>query len=364
MTSFFKAVAGLAPPIRRLQEARDALLAERDELSAALDRRAAELQASRDETARTKRRLDDAHAALPGHPRSPFHVYNSSFDAEDVVLRHAVAGLTPRASYVTNYLGVLVDPKFFPGLIDHLAGTVESPPIPCNWHADLAEWAAALRAVDGAVKRAQERFTIIELGCGWGCWMSITGVAARRLGLDVRLIGIEGDAGHLAFAREAFEVNGFAPSQVSLHHGIAAGGHGTALFPKQDHAGRTWGLEPLFGVSDAQRDAAVASGTFDALKMMTLADLAEGHARIDLLHVDIQGGEADFVSASLDVLTKKVAYLLIGTHSRQIEGRLLEIMLGAGWYLEIERPALLDLTTASPIVTVDGVQAWRNPAYG
>ena len=53
--------------------------------------------------------------------------------------------------------------------------------------------------------------------------------------------------------------------------------------------------------------------------------------------------------------------ILIGTHSREIEGRLFEYLLGAGWLLEMERPALLTLHAGAPIVTVDGVQGWRNP---
>lgn len=59
-------------------------------------------------------------------------------------------------------------------------------------------------------------------------------------------------------------------------------------------------------------------------------------------------------------IRKKIAYLLIGTHSRHIEGRLFETLLRAGWQLEIERPALLSVGLENPVVTVDGVQGWRN----
>jgi hypothetical protein len=51
--------------------------------------------------------------------------------------------------------------------------------------------------------------------------------------------------------------------------------------------------------------------------------------------------------------------MVIGTHSRQIEGRLLETLLQAGWQLEMERPALLGVALM-PSVHVDGVQGWRN----
>jgi hypothetical protein len=271
--------------------------------------------------------------------------------------RHAAQGLQPHPKYMTNFLGVLIDPKYFPGILDNQAGVVEAIPIPANWHADIAEWGAALRAVE----LARDTFTVMELGCGWGCWLNNTGVAARRLGLDVFLIGVEGDIGHVAFAREATTANGFQPSQLEIHHGIAAGIKGTALFPRQSIAGVSWGSKPIFDASDEEVASAIGAGSHDVLEMITLAEAMKSRSRIDLLHIDIQGGEADLIAASLAVLSEKVAYLLIGTHSRQIEGQLFNTLLEAGWKLEIERPAILVFNREEPVVSVDGVQGWRNP---
>lgn len=284
-----------------------------------------------------------------------FYRYTAAFDPQEAMRRHAVPDPAPRPGYLVNFLGVAVDPKFFPAILDGRAGQVEGIPIPANWHADIAEWGAALRAVD----LARGAFTVVELGCGWGCWLNNTGVAARRAGLDVRLVGVEGDEGHIGFAREACAANGFLPSQVELHRGVAAAASGTALFPKQEKAGAAWGLEPVFGATEAQRRQAIESGDHDEVPMVALEELVRAHARIDLLHVDIQGGEADLVAGTLGVLRAKVAYLLVGTHSRRIEGRLRDALLRAGWRLEIERPAILRPGGA---LVVDGVQGWRNPA--
>lgn len=331
------------PAIRSLHNARNELLVQRAALSN-------DLTACRE-------RL----AARGDNAASPFFHYNAAFDAQAVMRRHAVAGLRPHPGYLTNFLGVLIDPKFFPSILAGRAGQVEPVPIPANWHADIAEWAAALRAVD----LASGSFTMIELGCGWGCWMNNAGAAARRAGLAVQLIGVEGDAGHIEFAREACATNGFLPAQVTLHHGIAASTAGTALFPHQDAgscAGSSWGLEPIFNATEAQQEKAVRSGGYSALPMIPLAEVVAQHARIDLLHIDIQGGEADLVEACLPFLSHKIAYLLIGSHSRTIEGRLFAALLGAGWRLEIERPCQLHLTGPAPVTHVDGVQGWRNPA--
>jgi hypothetical protein len=283
---------------------------------------------------------------------SPFWHYQSSIDAVGTILAHENHGRCAVQGHRVNYLGVAVNvAKFFPAL--RLDECIEPPPIPANWHADIAEFAGALRAVD----LSGDTFTIIELGCGWGCWMNNTGIAARRAGKAIHLIGIEGDKSHIGFAREALETNGFLSSQCQLVHGIAAAESGTALFPTQ--AGGHWGLEPLFNVEHDRQHDLIAAGTHEALPMVALGDVIAGHT-IDLLHVDIQGGEANLVRSCLDLLSAQVAYVLIGTHSREIEGELFRAMSQGGWALEIDRPAILTLANGTHSLSCDGVQAWRN----
>lgn len=59
------------------------------------------------------------------------------------------------------------------------------------------------------------------------------------------------------------------------------------------------------------------------LPQIPLRELATRLDRIDLLHIDIQGGELDLVAQSLETISRSVAYMLIGTHSRTIEGELI-----------------------------------------
>lgn len=321
------------PQIRMLHQSRRSLVAERNELLTRL-----------------------AHPYTQDRG-SPYFHYHSPLFLEGLVERHAVPHVRARPGYLVNFLGVAVDPKFAPESLAGREGQVEGLPTPATWHADIAEWGAALRSVE----LARDTFTAIELGCGWGCWLNNTGAAARRAGLRAHLIGVEGDEGHIAFAHEAFATNGFSPGQYELHRGVAAAVSGIALFPRQAQAGAHWGLEPIFGASEEQRREAVQSGRYDALPMVPLSELAARHNRIDLLHVDIQGGEAALVAGCVETLNAKVAYLVIGTHSRQIEGRLIEVLLGAGWEMEVERPALLAINSGTPVVRADGVQGWRNP---
>lgn len=287
---------------------------------------------------------------------SPYYYFNSSLDVEGIIGAHEDKQRTGKPGHLVNFLGVAVNVAFMPSLAEH-AGKVEGLPIPANWHTEMAEFAAALRAVD----LAQDRFTMIELGCGWGCWMNNTAAAARRRGLNIHLIGVEADKGHIGFAREALATNGVDTRDYTLWHGIAGARSGTALFPRQDQSGGDWGLEPRFDLPLDGRSELLASGRYDELPVFALNDIVGTEQHISLLHMDIQGGEADFVADCMPNLVEKIAYLVIGTHSRAIEGRLMTDLIDAGWILEIERPSDFVISNSGPVTTMDGVQGWRNP---
>jgi hypothetical protein len=286
---------------------------------------------------------------------SPLWHFNACIDVAGIVSAHENHDRKAIPDHLVNYLGVAINAgKFFPQI--GLPSIVEGPPIPANWHADMAEFGGALRAVD----LAGPTFTMIELGCGWGCWMNITGAAARQAGKTPYLMGVEADESHIGFASESLSTNGFSNDQFKLFRGIAAASSGRALFPLQ--SGGHWGLSPIFGVSAQQEQDMLASGKYEALDTVALSDII-GSRTLDLLHMDIQGGETELVRSCLDVLRERVAYIVIGTHSREIEGELFKLLSSQGhWALEIERPAILHVKYNAFATYIDGVQAWRNTA--
>ncbi|MDK9718738.1 MAG: hypothetical protein OEL57_12660 [Trichlorobacter sp.] len=286
-----------------------------------------------------------------------FYFYHSSIgDLTKRIHKYCEQNILPTPGYITNAFGVKINPNFFPHILSGKEG-IEEVPIPANWHADIAEFGSVFRAVD----LAKEHFTIIELGCGWGCWLNNAGIVAKRKGLSVSLVGIEGDLGHIVFAKEALCTNGFEETEFKLYHGVASAHAGTALFPIQSQSGVSWGLEPLFNATDEETDNLVKSGSYSCLPQITLQSaLPQRINKIDLLHIDIQGGEIELIPESIDFLNEHVATMFIGTHSRQIEGELIDLLINAGWRLEVERPAVLSIgKTVSTLV--DGVQFWRNP---
>lgn len=284
-----------------------------------------------------------------------YHYY-CEFDAFGLITSFALADQAPEEGVLKNFLGVKVPPKIYPRLLASLAGKVEGVPDPGNWHADIAEWGAALLSV----VRAEDTYRIVELGCGWGCWLVNMGAAARARGLTVDLIGIEGDRTHLANAAEVLALNGFSEAEYSLHHGIAGPKPGKAIFPDPDADAAAWGGEAIFYPGRRLLKQAEADPTVQVLDCRTLQELSRNQP-IDLLHIDIQGAETDYVEGNMAELRRHVRRVLIGTHGRAIEGRLITHFLDQGWILEMERPAVAPLKAGRPVTGIDGVQLWRNP---
>lgn len=112
---------------------------------------------------------------------------------------------------------------------------------------------------------------------------------------------------------------------------------------------------------EAQQFVSCAGSSFDVLRAKRLQDICHDQDRVDLLHVDIQGGEAALIRAALPFLESNVAYIVVGTHGRQLEGDVISTLDQAGWILEIEEPCTLPLPLRFQRAYASGVQGWRNP---
>ena len=133
----------------------------------------------------------------------------------------------------------------------------------------------------------------------------------------------EGDEGHLQFARDACAVNGFAPTQVTFI--TASLQHPRDRRSSRDRRQRARsGAGARVRCNDEERAAALASGRFDELPIISLEDSRWTlPARPPACgHPGRRGRPPRVVRPLLDA---HVAYLVIGTHSREIEGRLVRI---------------------------------------
>jgi FkbM family methyltransferase len=269
-----------------------------------------------------------------------------------------------REGFVTNFLGGLTNVYFVSG-IDFLSGVVEGYPIPGNFHGDTSEWIGTLRST----LEASGKFIMLELGAGWAPWCVIGYLAARQCGIgEIKVIGIEGDVGHVEFIRETFATNDIGPDVGKGIHGVVGVTDGEALFPKATDASRVYGGAAAFSEADIKAGAFaefVASQSelvkdVERLPCYSLATLMQGFDKVDLIHCDIQGAELEVLTSSIDQICAKVKRIVIGTHSFEIERNLACLFPKIEWNLEAMSACLMTERTGRATVIRDGVQVWRN----
>lgn len=286
----------------------------------------------------------------------------------------------PHPERVTDFLGISTRVSTI-ATIAHLAGTVEPPPIPANFHASQLEWAGALRAA----LQTQTRFVAIELGAGWCPWLVVGAVAAQRCGArEFDLCGVEACRGHVEFAKQHFQDNPLAGAHIELLHGVAGVHDGFEDFPAIDDPANNWGAAAIIAGSDnhqgvlarysgLRRFSRMARmGTGKLLRRLTgassvtrlrsyaLAPLVERSESVDLLHVDIQGHEFDVISAALAAVCERVKRMVIGTHSKNISQQLRELLVVHNWCLEAEEACEVHRSRGKESLVLDGCQVWRN----
>jgi len=254
-----------------------------------------------------------------------------------------------------DFLGNTTRCSFLPPGMAALSGGRQGPPGSNDnppMH-DVAEWIGTLRAA----LDAKDRFVAVELGAGWAPWLISGRRAALLLGItEIHLLGVEGSLEHVQFMRQNFLDNGIDPDLHQLIYGVVGVSDGVARFPVLSNPESNYG-------SAADYTKGETSGEMIELPSFSLTKLLQNLPPIiDLIHCDIQGGEAEVMGASLSTLRSRVRRVVIGTHGRKIEGELLEHFSSIGWKLEFESVCTYRQDVSGHLaLAIDGVQIWRNP---
>ena len=264
------------------------------------------------------------------------------------------------AGFTTNFLGVRTRVAFVTTL-GPFDGVVEPAPVPAgSLIGGATEWLGTLKSVLGATGC----WRMLELGAGFGPWMTATAAAARQCGItDIRLYGVEGDAGHAAFMHQHLCDNGLDPADHVLLHGVVGATDGTARWAEVADPARVYGGRPL---PDSGVDYHGALQPRQAtVPMFGITDLLAREPRWNLVHMDIQGGEAEVCRAGMAALTERVGWAVVGTHGRLMDGEVMAAFHAAGWWLEHETPSIMawreKARSLESMTTADGAQVWRNP---
>ena len=251
---------------------------------------------------------------------------------------------------VYDFLGGAIDASYKRGWEKNVlpAGTKVKPgyPTPSEWTVD---WIACLLAA----KLAGDRFTVIELGAGYGQWMVTAIMAYKALYPDRPAHGmaLEADATHYLWLEQhvARNIAGYRDVTTDLLH-AAAGFDGVASFPVLAEPDRDYGAAYQPNQKGANMQE-VPCLSMDSINRRFVEQ------NIDILHVDIQGAEKDLiVSPGFDALIRNTSFVLFGTHrSDTLHDCVKNALEAAGMKVLIEWPRNSLVKTAfGDIHTNDG----------
>lgn len=251
---------------------------------------------------------------------------------------------------ITDYFGMRTSVEFVPWAAQMAGSVFAEPPVPDDlFRAETIEYLAALEAIETA---PPDRFVMAELGASYAPWSAFCGVVARRTGRLVDLTALEASSYFAGLIPRHARENDV---EIRVMHGALASRRGTLLFPLVDCAASNG-----FQILAASRFSRVRRN-YERVKAVTIADALDRPA-YDFVHIDVQGAEADAVIASIGALNRKARRLFVGTHSRMIEGRLLDTLTHHGWKLIRERPCKFSQRDGDPVgwTIRDGGQHWIN----
>ena len=167
-----------------------------------------------------------------------------------------------------------------------------------------------------------------------------------------------------------FVDNGIDPAAQSLVQAAVGLERGRARWPKIADAANDWGSRParMDHRGTNEQDASYLGALLDdyiEVDVVPAREVLEREERWDLVHIDVQGWERLICEDALMQLNHRVACLIIGTHSRKLDGDLVDLFHRAGWILENEKPSRFTFTAGVRLLEsmnqADGTQVWRNP---
>jgi FkbM family methyltransferase len=267
-------------------------------------------------------------------------------DELNILWRHRSPS-APEPGFLKDFVGTRMRVDFNSSLSAFSGVVFDRIPVPGDFRVGTIEWIGVLKAIESS----GSHFVIIELGAGWGPWVVSCGHIVRGMDKTVRMYAVEADPGKVPHIAQHMTDNGFDPKDHLIFGGIAGPSDTFAYFPVIDAAGN-WSGEAVYDKPP--------KGDYYKLPAISLRTLMKDEAVVDLIHFDIQGAEFDVVAGSVSELCAKAKWMVIGTHSRSIEGKLIDLLLQANWSLENEQPSRCTYTNGCSHIFIDGTQVWRN----
>ena len=205
-----------------------------------------------------------------------------------------------------------------------------------------------------AVVAAENQFTMLELGAGYGRWTANAAAALRILGKpQYSFIAVEAEPTHFQWMSQHLADNSVDHNNLRLVQAAVAGVDGKVGFHLEDaqYVGPArWYGQHIGGPHSV-----------DAVSLNTLL---QPLSSVDLIDIDVQGAELQVLQAAAQELDEKVKRVHIGTHGADIEAGLHSLFSRLGWTCLRCFPCGGSAETEwGAFIFQDGVQSWLNPAF-
>jgi FkbM family methyltransferase len=270
-----------------------------------------------------------------------------------------------------DFLGIKTRLEFDDGVSSQMPGTPNLP------NEEYFEWICLFESIFAA----QNQYTMMELGAGYGRWSVRAAEALRQLrNIPFHLIAVEGEPTHYRWLQQNMCDNDIPLEFCTLLHGVVSDHRNDVLFyvansSSGDHvAPSAWyGQAIVHGCEEVDESQSYryeghevvglkSGGKAVKTRSYLLTDILPERGRIDLIDLDVQGEELKVISAAIDALDQRVVRLFIGTHSAEIEVGLRRLLTQHGWQCVADYPCRRTSHTPwGAIYFMDGIQSWVNP---
>ncbi len=275
--------------------------------------------------------------------------------------------IEPEAEFITDYFGVKIPVRFVKYLAGREGERIEVSPFPGgSIRAGFMEY---LAVVD-SIRDLDSFYQMAEVGASYAPFSAIAGVLALRKGANkVVLRPVEASvSGTQAIKENLFVNNIFGPAvDVHIIQAAVSKHYQPLFFPDNDCTIDNGGKAQECWSRIDYRGADVPMMKINGIPLSFVIDIFPYGTPIDLLHIDIQGSESTSIPPAMKKITSRVKRVLLATHSRLIEGKMLELFSKMGWELIAEHACEFVFNTKldsfEGMTTNDGTQYWQNPLW-
>jgi FkbM family methyltransferase len=292
--------------------------------------------------------------------------------------------------YAVDFLGILIDGKFIWNEVGPFGGCHVSTDRPTvanygeGWF-EVADWLASAQGASG-------RYVVVSLGAAFGRQLVGAWKAMQALNpLPTLLVAVEPVPENCAWMRSHMATNGIDPDDHWIIQAATAADNEPVLFPvgapgtglnsyveingapfrrtaidllRRDNAcERVLENILLHNSTGIVRDLGFGrSGEVKFVSAVTLPDIMAPLDRVDLLEVDIQRSEAEIFPPAMELVSRKVRRVHIGTHGSDVHDMLRALFGRAGWDIVFDYGPGKHVTPRGSLDLGDGILSARNPA--